>query len=243
MQATLRAVRPHRCTARHADEAGAFGLFVASFVLGIAIAARLFWLQVVHHSEYVERAHKQQQRTFESLPPRRSTIAICELAMTVQVDSILRRPTEIDDKNSPTPVRLPRVRFAASVTSTRQTRRPAKIKSPSAWKGSRICLGASRLRGNLRARQSSESQGNLLPEGISTLLSRQPDRRTGAGLCGTRRQWPRRPRAKIRFAPPRRQAACSPQWMLVAACWDPLRRSRARPESPAHHRRKHPVHG
>jgi cell division protein FtsI (penicillin-binding protein 3) len=30
----------------------------------ILICFRLFWLQVVRHSEYVERAQKQQQRTF-----------------------------------------------------------------------------------------------------------------------------------------------------------------------------------
>jgi cell division protein FtsI (penicillin-binding protein 3) len=67
----------------------------------IAIAARLFLLQLVHHSDYVERAQKQQQRTFE-VAPRRGILYdrnMHELAMTVQVDSIYAVPNEIDDKD------------------------------------------------------------------------------------------------------------------------------------------------
>ena len=66
----------------------------------ILICVRLFWLQVVRHSEYVERAQKQQQRTFE-VAPRRGVLYdrnLRELAMTVQVDSIFAVPAEIDDK-------------------------------------------------------------------------------------------------------------------------------------------------
>jgi len=65
-----------------------------------AIAGRLFWLQIVRHQEFVERAQKQQQRTFE-VAPRRGVLYdrnLHELAMTVQVDSIYAVPTEIDDK-------------------------------------------------------------------------------------------------------------------------------------------------
>ena len=68
-----------------------------------AITARLFWLQVVRHSDYVERAQKQQQRTFE-VAPRRGVLYdrnMRELAMTVQVDSIYAVPMEIDDKDKP----------------------------------------------------------------------------------------------------------------------------------------------
>jgi cell division protein FtsI (penicillin-binding protein 3) len=67
-----------------------------------AITARLFWLQVIRHSEYVERAQKQQQRTFE-VAPRRGVLYdrnMRELAMTVQVESIYAEPTEIDDKQA-----------------------------------------------------------------------------------------------------------------------------------------------
>ncbi|HVO23740.1 MAG TPA: penicillin-binding transpeptidase domain-containing protein [Candidatus Margulisiibacteriota bacterium] len=67
------------------------------------ITLRLFWLQIVHHSDYVERAQKQQQRTFQ-VAPRRGILYdrnMHELAMTVQVDSIYAVPNEIDDKDKP----------------------------------------------------------------------------------------------------------------------------------------------
>jgi cell division protein FtsI (penicillin-binding protein 3) len=70
------------------------------FAWAIAIASRLFWLQIIRHSDYVERAHKQQQRTFE-VAPRRGVLYdrnMRELAMTVQADSIYAVPNEIDDR-------------------------------------------------------------------------------------------------------------------------------------------------
>jgi cell division protein FtsI (penicillin-binding protein 3) len=71
-------------------------------VWAILICFRLFWLQVVRHSEFVERAQKQQQRTFE-VAPRRGVLYdrnLRELAMTVQVDSIFAVPSEMDDKQA-----------------------------------------------------------------------------------------------------------------------------------------------
>ena len=65
----------------------------------LAITSRLFWLQVVRHKDYAERAQKQQQRTLE-IAPRRGILYdrnMRELAMTVQVDSIYAVPSEIDD--------------------------------------------------------------------------------------------------------------------------------------------------
>src|SRR5579863_3245353 len=75
---------------------------VCLFFFGWAglIAGRLFWLQVVRHDEFVERAQKQQQRTFE-IAPRRGVLYdrnLRELAMTVQVDSIFAVPSEMEDK-------------------------------------------------------------------------------------------------------------------------------------------------
>lgn len=67
-----------------------------------AIATRLFWLQILRHSEYVERAQKQQERTFE-VAPRRGVLFdrnMHELAMTVKVESIYADPSEIDDKDA-----------------------------------------------------------------------------------------------------------------------------------------------
>ena len=67
-----------------------------------AIAIRLVWLQVVKHSEWVERAKQQQQRTFEVAPHRgvlydRNMRA---LAMTVLVDSIYAVPSELGDNRA-----------------------------------------------------------------------------------------------------------------------------------------------
>ena len=78
--------------------------FVCAFFLfwAGAITTRLFWLQIVRHGDYVERADKQQQRTFE-VAPRRGILYdrnMRELAMTVQVDSIYAVPSEIDNKKS-----------------------------------------------------------------------------------------------------------------------------------------------
>jgi cell division protein FtsI (penicillin-binding protein 3) len=66
------------------------------------ISGRLFWLQVVRHHDFVERAAKQQQRTFE-VAPRRGVLYdrnMRELAMTVLVDSIYADPSEIADKQA-----------------------------------------------------------------------------------------------------------------------------------------------
>jgi cell division protein FtsI (penicillin-binding protein 3) len=65
-----------------------------------AITGRLFWLQIVRHQAFVERAAKQQDRTFE-VAPRRGVLYdrnLRELAMTVLVDSVYADPSEINDK-------------------------------------------------------------------------------------------------------------------------------------------------
>ena len=80
-----------------------FWLICLFFVVwACVIAGRMFVLQVVRHQEFVERAQKQQQRTFE-VAPRRGVLYdrnLHELAMTVQVDSIYAVPTQIDDKQT-----------------------------------------------------------------------------------------------------------------------------------------------
>jgi cell division protein FtsI (penicillin-binding protein 3) len=68
----------------------------------LVILGRLFWLQVVTHSEFVELAARQQQRTFE-VAPRRGVLYdrnMREMAMTVLVDSVYGVPTEIKDKDA-----------------------------------------------------------------------------------------------------------------------------------------------
>jgi len=64
---------------------------------GVIICGRLIWLQVFCHGEWVDRAARQQQRTFE-VAPRRGILYdrnLHELAMTVQADSIYAVPSEI----------------------------------------------------------------------------------------------------------------------------------------------------
>src|SRR5579871_694783 len=64
-----------------------------------SIGLRLVWLQVVRHGDFVERAAKQQQRTFE-VAPRRGVLYdrnLKELAMTVTVDSVYAVPSELGD--------------------------------------------------------------------------------------------------------------------------------------------------
>jgi cell division protein FtsI (penicillin-binding protein 3) len=71
-------------------------------VWAILIVGKLFILQIVRHAEFVEKAEKQQLRTFE-VAPRRGVLYdrnLRELAMTVQVDSIYAVPSEIKDKKS-----------------------------------------------------------------------------------------------------------------------------------------------
>jgi cell division protein FtsI (penicillin-binding protein 3) len=67
------------------------------------ICGRLGWLQAIHHKDYVDRAAKQQQRTFE-VAPRRGILYdrnLHELAMTVLADSIYAVPSEIADRQDP----------------------------------------------------------------------------------------------------------------------------------------------
>jgi cell division protein FtsI (penicillin-binding protein 3) len=48
-----------------------FSLICLLFIFwALAIGARLFWLQIVRHRDYQERAEKQQLRTFEVAPRR-----------------------------------------------------------------------------------------------------------------------------------------------------------------------------
>ena len=104
MQAGIRAIRNRPNQARtYPLKQRRFWLICLFFLLWVcAIAGRLFWLQVVRHQEFVERAQKQQQRTFE-VAPRRGVLYdrnLHELAMTVLVDSIYAVPSEMDDKQA-----------------------------------------------------------------------------------------------------------------------------------------------
>ena len=102
MQAAIRANRNRSIMPRAIPlRVARFWLICLFFLLwASAIVVRLFLLQIVRHQEYVERAQKQQQRTFE-VAPRRGILYdrnLHELAMTVQADSIYADPSEIADK-------------------------------------------------------------------------------------------------------------------------------------------------
>jgi cell division protein FtsI (penicillin-binding protein 3) len=61
------------------------------------IGARLTWLQVVRHAEWMNKAQRQQTRLIE-VAPRRGLVYdrnLRELAMTVQVDSVYAVPSEL----------------------------------------------------------------------------------------------------------------------------------------------------
>jgi cell division protein FtsI (penicillin-binding protein 3) len=67
------------------------------------ICCRLVWLQVIHHKDFVDRAARQQQRTFE-VAPRRGILYdrnLHELAMTVLADSVYAVPSEIAERGDP----------------------------------------------------------------------------------------------------------------------------------------------
>ena len=73
-------------------------LFLACWVC--LIVGRLVWLQVIHYKDFVERAARQQQRTFE-VAPRRGILYdrnLHELAMTVLADSVYAVPSEIAER-------------------------------------------------------------------------------------------------------------------------------------------------
>jgi cell division protein FtsI (penicillin-binding protein 3) len=114
MQFSVRANRSRNSATRVIPlKRARFWLICLFFLLwAMAIGGRLFWLQVVRHKEFQERAEKQQLRTFE-VAPRRGVLYdrnLHELAMTVQADSFYAVPSEIDDKQR-----------AAWVQSTAQT--------------------------------------------------------------------------------------------------------------------------
>ncbi len=104
MQATVRAIRSRPAAAQVAPFRRArFWIICLFFLLWAGvIAGRLFWLQILHHQEFVERAQKQQERTFE-VAPRRGILYdrnLHELAMTVLADSIYADPSQIQDKQA-----------------------------------------------------------------------------------------------------------------------------------------------
>jgi cell division protein FtsI (penicillin-binding protein 3) len=84
-------------------------IFFCTWVM--VIGGRLVWLQVIQHSEWMDKAERQQQRTFE-VAPRRGVLYdrnLRELAMTVLVDSIYAVPSELGENRATTAEMLAKV--------------------------------------------------------------------------------------------------------------------------------------
>lgn len=77
-------------------------LLVVFSLWGVAIAGRLWSLQVLRHDEFERRAERQQQRVIELDPPR-GTIRDArgrELAVSVEVESAFAVPREVADASA-----------------------------------------------------------------------------------------------------------------------------------------------
>jgi cell division protein FtsI (penicillin-binding protein 3) len=104
MTAAVQAIRSRTQTPKGVPLKRTRFLVICVFFLvwACAIAGRLFWLQIVRHQDFVERAAKQQEHTFE-VAPRRGVLYdrnLREMAMTVLVPSIYADPSQIADKQA-----------------------------------------------------------------------------------------------------------------------------------------------
>ena len=183
-----------------------------------AIAGRLFVLQIVRHQEYMDRAQKQQQRTFE-VAPRRGVLYdrnLHELAMTVQADSIYADPSEIADKKEAARA-LAAIVHGDPDDSANQRRADCQP----AQRRSQLCLDRpARDTGESGQGQGARAEGHLLPEGVPALLSRQRNCGAGPGLRGRGRHRAGRPGAKIRAAAAWRcRAHVYGHGCAAARCW------------------------
>jgi cell division protein FtsI (penicillin-binding protein 3) len=118
----------------------------------VLIGGRLVWLQVIRHSEWVEKADRQQLRTF-AVAPRRGVLYdrnLRELAMTVLVDSIYAVPSELGDNREKAASMLAQVVHADPLekfTSQQQMAGRFKASRNFAWVARRVdAVTADRVR-------------------------------------------------------------------------------------------------
>src|SRR5581483_4452598 len=91
-----------RLSRSHADRLMARSLFLGGFLAlwMLALAARLYQLQIIQYVDLLARAQRQQQRTVE-IAPQRGTLydrQMRPLAMSRAVDSVVAVPAEIRDR-------------------------------------------------------------------------------------------------------------------------------------------------
>jgi cell division protein FtsI (penicillin-binding protein 3) len=77
----------------------------------VAIGGRLVWLQVIRHSEWVDKAERQQHSTV-TVAPQRGILYdrnLRELAMTVKMDSVYVDPSELGENRANTAEMLAKI--------------------------------------------------------------------------------------------------------------------------------------
>jgi cell division protein FtsI (penicillin-binding protein 3) len=107
-----------------------------------AIGSRLVWLQVVQHGVWVDRAARQQQRTF-AVAPRRGVLYdrnLRELAMTVLVDSVYAVPSELGENRASAAEMLAKVVHDPADSFTSQQQMTARFMASKnfAWVARRL---------------------------------------------------------------------------------------------------------
>ena len=144
MQSPAQPVRSRTKAARGVPLKRARFFIICLFFLvwACAISGRLFWIQIVRHKDFVERAEKQQQRTFD-VAPRRGILYdrnMRELAMTVLVDSIYADPSQIDDKQAAARTLAPLVHIDPADGQTAQNEIAARLNAGHnfAWVARRV---------------------------------------------------------------------------------------------------------
>lgn len=92
-----------RLSRSHADRLMARSLFLGGFLAlwMLALAARLYQLQIIQYVDLLARAQRQQQRTVEIAPQRGALYdrQMRPLAMSRAVDSVVAVPAEIRDRD------------------------------------------------------------------------------------------------------------------------------------------------
>ena len=173
--------------------------YVALFFVfwSAAIGMRLFWLQVVRHSDFVKRAAMQQQRTFE-VAPRRGVLYdrnLRELAMTVLVDSVYAVPSELGENRENAAQILAKIVHADAqdnFTSQQQILARFTASKNFAWVARRLDPEtANRVR-------ELNLHGIYLQKEFKRFYPEQRPRGAGAGVCRHRRQRAGRSGAAVR---------------------------------------------
>ena len=193
-----------------------------------AIEARLLYLQVFKHADMLARANDQQENTLEP-PGRRGDIVDRNgdlLAYTVDADSIIADPTEIED---------PEVASASVCRALDRCDAAEKLAMAEehAPQGPLRLDRAEGLARRRAARAGARDRGHRLREGEPAFLSEARTPRARARVRRARQRGPRRPRVGLRLAGsgPHRPAADSARRQAPGP--DQPRRTRA-------HRRRRP---